>query len=276
MDEKNQEVYERIPWESLEKQGGDRQWLILGIAGAVVAGSLGYSFMSNRAAPLPPPLTEAAAAVAAPTTTFAPVAPAPAPAPAQPAPSVVTEADLYAVDPDRIAAEAAAHARWVVREFLANDGSTEQGVLRSLLPADIPLPSTPEGVLVFVEWVDSVGVEEVDVGTYRVDVLARYMVAADGGDYQRVDPELFTLDIDMTDGVPRLLGAPGVKPVDSAATAGLGLGAVPDAVAAGVEALRPGSEIVGGYVDPGGTWNVVVMTTGPGGVIRPEMVPIIP
>ncbi|MGF1616411.1 MAG: hypothetical protein ACFCU2_01185 [Acidimicrobiia bacterium] len=276
MDEKNQEVYERIPWESLEKQGGDRQWLILGIAGAVVAGSLGYSFMSNRPAPLPPPPTEAAAAVTAPPTTFTPVAPAPAPAPAQPAPSLVTEADLYAVDPDHLAVEAAAHARWVVREFLASDGSAQQGILRSLLPADIPLPSTPEGVLVFVEWVDSVGVEEIDVGTYRVDVLARYMVSADGGDYQRVDPELFALDIAMADGTARLVGAPVVKAIDSPATAGLGLGAVPDSVAAAVAALRPGSEIVGGYVDPGGTWNVVILAAGPGGVIRPEMVPISP
>ncbi len=276
MDEKNQEVYERIPWESLEKQGGDRQWLILGIAGAVVAGSLGYSFMSNRPAPLPPPPTEAAAAATAPTTTFAPVAPVPVPAPAQPAPSLVTEADLYAVHPDSLAAEAAAHARWVVRELLASDGSSEQGVLRSLLPADIPLPSIPEGVLVFVEWVDSVGVEEIDIGTYRVDVLARYMVSAGGGDYQRVDPEVFTLDIAMADGMPRLLGAPGVKAVESPATVGLGLSAVPDAVAAGVETLRPGSEIVGGYVDQGGIWNVVVMATGPGGVIRPEMIPISP
>ncbi len=274
MDEKNQEVYERIPWESLEKQGGDRQWLILGIAGAIVAGSLGYSFMSNRAAPLPPPPTEATAAVTAPATALAPSAPAPTPV--QPAPSVVTEADLYAVDPDRLAAEAAAHARWVVREFLASDGSTEQGVLRSLLPADIPLPSTPEGVLVFVEWVDSVGVEEVDVGTYRVDVLARYMVSADGAEYQRVPPELFTLDIGVDAGVPRLLGAPAVNAVDSPATAGLGLGAIPDAVAAAVEAIRPGSEIVGGYVDPGGTWKVVVMAMRLGGVVRPETVPISP
>lgn len=274
MDEKNQEVYERIPWETLEKQGGDRQWLILGIAGAVVAGSLGYSFMSNQPAPLPPPPTEVATAVTVPSTTLAPVAPV-APPP-QPAPSVVTEADLYAVDPDRLATEAAAHARWVVREYLAQDGSSEQGVLRGLLPADVPLPSTPEGVLVFVEWVDSTGVEEVDVGTYRVDVLARYMVSADGGDYQRVDPEIFTLDIEMTDGYPRLLGAPGVRAIDSPTTAGLGLGGVPDAVAAEVEALRPGSEIVGGYVDQGGTWNVVVLATGPGGVIRPETVPIGP
>lgn len=274
MDEKNQEVYERIPWETLEKQGGDRQWLILGIAGAVVAGSLGYSFMSNRPAPLQPSSTEVVAAATAPPTTFAPMAPAPAPA--QPAPSLVTEADLFAVDPDRLATEAAARARWVVREYLADDGSSEQGVLRALLPADIPLPSTPEGVLVFVEWVDSVGVAEIDVGTYRVDVLARYMVSSDGGDYQRVDPELFTLDIGMADGIPRVLGAPTVKAVDSPTTAGIGLGAVPDAVAAGVEALRPGSEIVGGYVDQTGTWNVVVLATGPGGVLRPEMVPISP
>ncbi len=276
MDEKNQEVYERIPWESLEKQGGDRQWLVLGIAGAVVAGSLGYSFMSNRPAPLPPPPSEAAAEAAPPATTLAPVAPASVPPPAQPAPSLVAEADLYAVDPDSLAAEAAAHARWVVREFLASDGSAEHGILRSLLPADIPLPSPPEGVLVFVEWVDSVGIEEVDVGTYRVSVLARYMVSVDGGDYQRVDPEIFTLDIGMTEGMPRLLGAPVVEAVDSPATAGIGLATVPDHVAAGVESVRPGSEIVGGYLDPSGMWNVVILAIGPGGVVRPEMVPISP
>lgn len=274
MEEKNQEVYERIPWETLEKQGGDRQWLVLGIAGAVVAGSLGYSFMSNRPVLPEPPPTEAAAAVTAPTTTLAAVPPAPAPA--QTAPSVVTEADLYAVDPDRLKAEAAAHARWVVREYLTQDGSSESGFLRALLPADIPLPSTPEGLLVFVEWVDSVRVAEVDVGTYRVDVLARYMVSSDGGDYQRVDPELFTLDIGIADGIPRLMGAPTVKGVDSPATGELVLGAVPDAVAAGVEALSPGSEIVGGYVDPGGIWNVVVLASGPGGVLRPETVSISP
>ena len=80
----------------------------------------------------------------------------------------------------------------------------------------------------------------------------------------------------MADGIPRLLGAPGVRAVESPAAASLGLSAVPDAVAAGVEALRPGSEIVGGSVDQGGTWNVVVLATSPGGVIRPETIPISP
>jgi hypothetical protein len=80
----------------------------------------------------------------------------------------------------------------------------------------------------------------------------------------------------MADGIPRLMGAPTVKAVDSPATGELVLGAVPDAVVAAVEALSPGSEIVGGYVDPGGTWNVVVLASGPGGVLRPETVPISP
>jgi hypothetical protein len=271
MDEQKQEVYERIPWETLEDRGKDRQWLIMGIASAVVAGSLGFSFMSNRSVPLPPEPSGVVTAEATPSTTLTPV-----PQP-QPAPSIVSEADLYAVDPDRLASEAAAHARWVVREYLASAGSADQReILRSLLPADLPLPSIPEGVLVFVEWVDSVGVEELDVGTYRVDVLARYMVSTDGSDYQRVAPEIFTVDIGVADGLPRLLSAPSVKVAEATATAGLGLGDIPETVAASAASISPGSEIVGGYVSASGTWNVVVLTVGPGGVLRPETVTISP
>jgi hypothetical protein len=192
-----------------------------------------------------------------------------------PAPSVVAEADLYAVDPDRLRSAAAAHARWVIREYLAHNGSPDENmILRSLLPTDVPLPSLPEGVLVFVEWVDSVSVEEVDVGAYRVEVLARYMISTDGGDYQRVDPELFSVEVGVVDGEPHLLSAPSAIPLEAVVTDGLGLDAVPDEVAANVETLRPGSQIVGGQIDGSGTWKVVVLATGPGGMLRPETIEV--
>jgi hypothetical protein len=271
MDEQNQEVYERIPWETLEQRGKDKQWVMMGVAAAVVAGSLGFTFMSNRSIPPPSPASTVADPGLSTTSTLAPAPPVASPP--ETAPSVVSEADLYAVDPDRLMSAAAAHARWVIREYLAHNGSPdENAILRSLLPADVPLPTMPEGVLVFVEWVDTVSVEEVDVGTFRVDVLARYMVSTDGGDYQRVDPELFSVEIGVIDGESHLLSAPSVKPLEAVVTDGLGLGAVPDEVAANVEALRPGSQIVGGHIDESGAWDVVVLAPGPGGILRPETI----
>jgi hypothetical protein len=275
MDEQNQEVYERIPWETLEQRGRDKQWVMLGVAAAVVAGSLGFTFMSNRSIPPPSPVSTEADPASPTPSTLAPAPPA-APSPGS-APSVVAEADLYAVDPDRLRSAAAAHARWVIREYLAHDGSADENlILRSLLPADVPLPSLPEGVLVFVEWVDSVSVEEVDVGAYRVEVLGRYMVSTDGGDYQRVDPELFSVEIGVLDGESHLLSAPSVIPLETVVTDSLGLDAVPDEIAANVEALRPGSQIVGGQIDGSGTWKVVVLAPGPGGVLRPETIAVGP
>jgi hypothetical protein len=273
MDEQTQEVYERIPWETLEQRGKDKQWVMMGVAAAIVAGSLGFTFMSNRSIPPPSSVATVTDPGSPPPSTVAPAPPL-APPP-ETVPSVVAEADLYAVDPERLMSAAAAHARWVIREYLAHDGSSdEKAILRSLLPADVPLPSLPEGVLVFVEWVDSVSVEEIDVGTYRVDVLARYMIATDGGDYQRVDPELFSVEIGVTDGQPHLLSAPSVTVAETVVTDGVGLDAVPEGVAASVEALRPGSQIIGGRVDGNGVWKVVVLTAGPGGVLRPETIAV--
>ena len=48
MTEERNEVYERIPWETLEKKGGDRQWLLMAFAVAVVVGALAFSFMQSQ------------------------------------------------------------------------------------------------------------------------------------------------------------------------------------------------------------------------------------
>ncbi|HSK06208.1 MAG TPA: hypothetical protein VK990_01725, partial [Acidimicrobiia bacterium] len=64
MEPERNEVYERIPWETLEEKKSDRQWMTLAIAGAIVLGALAYSFMSNR----PPAIAVATTVPAAPAT----------------------------------------------------------------------------------------------------------------------------------------------------------------------------------------------------------------
>lgn len=120
MESEREEVYERIPWETLEKKGGDRQWMVYAIAGAVTLGALAYSFIRNQ--PLPPARADQSVV-----TTIAASTATTAGRPATPSsvasPVVVAEADLYAVDPERLVDRAAAHAEWVAVEYVSYDGS---------------------------------------------------------------------------------------------------------------------------------------------------------
>lgn len=50
MDQERHEVYERIPWERLERPSGDRQWMLIALAAAVAVGALAFSFMKNQPA----------------------------------------------------------------------------------------------------------------------------------------------------------------------------------------------------------------------------------
>ncbi len=272
------EVYERIPWEQLTTPAKDRQWLIVAIAGAVVVGALAYSFASNRTAPVtvvesvPASLGQAEPAV----TTPAVPPPSAVPAP-NPSPRVVTEADLYAIAPQTLMDQAAAHAEWVVREFLRADGSAEGNqTLRLLLPADVPLPSVGEGYLSFVEWTRAMSVTEIDTVTYRVEVLATYMVATEGNDYVRQPPEVFSFDVKVDDAGPLVVSAPTISDASIAANETLGLVDVPQPVMALVDQVRPGADIVGGRLLGNGQWEVVVLTVGPGGSTRPEVVLVEP
>ena len=146
MEPERQEVYERIPWETLEKKGSDRQWLLYAVAGSVVLGALAYSFIRNQPAEIPPPATAEAASAAvssvpATTTTAVPVAPQ---ASTVASPLVVAEADLYAVDPERLIDQAATHAEWFAVEFVAYDGSERSAkTLAGLLPAISAARRTP-------------------------------------------------------------------------------------------------------------------------------------
>lgn len=271
MEEKREEIYERIPWETLQNPKSDRQTLIIGLAIAVVAGALVYSFVGNRSAPEAIPTGGESSTVTAPVAappTASPYMAAP-PLPASTAPESISEADLYAISPAVLSEAAVAHAEWFVYEYLTVDGSGENSILRELLPQDIPLPVAPEGALVFVEWVKSLSSHEVEPGLYSIDVLAHYMVAEDGGDYRRAEPEVITVTVAMSEVGPQIASAPSIGPIVVEPLSSSGLGSVPADVENLVLSSDPDAAVVGGVARDDGTWSLVIVTSGPGGVLRP-------
>jgi hypothetical protein len=274
MEPKRNETYERIPWETLEEQKPDRQWLIMAVAGAVVLGALAYSFMSNRPAPVP---VASSVATGSPQTT-APTAPPPqviAPPVASTAPIVTAEADLYAVHPDRAIDRAMTHAEWFVAEYLTVDGTDEgRAALTALTPAGVPLPSAGEGTRVFVEWVRASAAEEIGELLYRVTVLARTLAAAANAEYQRQAPLQIEVDVSVAGGAAQVVMAPRVFPAQPGPAHQLALVPVPDEVGAAALQQSGGSEVVGGIQTPDGEWQVVVVAVMHDGVSRPVSVPI--
>jgi len=273
MEPERNEVYERIPWETLEEKKGDRQWLMFGVAGAIVLGALAYSFMSSRPAVVPvattmvttPSLAEQASA---PVTT-ATAAPA-LPPTAATVPVVTAEADLYAVHPERAIDQVAAHAEWFVTEYLTVDGSEEgRASLTGLMPAGVPLPVAAEGTRVFVEWVRATGVEEIAPLTYRVTVLARSLAAQDDAAYQRQAPLELAVDVSLSEDSPQVVTAPQIRPAASGQPHQLALAQVPEEVGSAALQQAAGTEVVGGVQTPDGDWQVVVLAPTPDAVSRP-------
>lgn len=265
MDQDRQEVYERIPWESLEKRGGDRQWLVYVLAGAVTLGALAYSFVRNQ--PTAPPPVEAvdSTAPATPTTV---VSAATTPT-TMASPVVVAEADLFAVDPERLIDQAAAHAEWFAVEYVSFDGSEQsRQILSSLLPEEMPLPEAPDGTQVFVDWAGARSVTQTGPTTFEVEVLVRSLSSSGDAGFTRQPPLLLTMSVETTDdGRPRVTTMPTLSTAAVAPAAGLTLAPVPDEVIAGIEA--GGDGVIGGVQQADGTWQVVVMVPGADGVSRP-------
>lgn len=268
MDPERQEVYERIPWETLEKKGGDRQWLVMAVAGAIAVAALAYSFMKNQPVPASSPTVAAPVAVS-PTVSSIPVTPTTT----QPSsPVVMAEADLYAVDPDQMAQEIAAHAEWFAVEYFNVDGSEEsRQTLSSLLPSGVPLPETPDGVQVFVDWVGAGAVTEIAPLTYEVDVLVRSLMAQGDTAFARQPPRVATVTLTVDDGgVPHVASAPSIEVQTPPAPVASSLVQVPADIQALVESSH--GPVVGGIQDGDGTWRVVAMVTGIDGVRRPQTV----
>ena len=269
MEPERNEVYERIPWETLDEKKNDRQWLLFGIAGAIVLGALAYSFMSNRPVAVPVATTMAMANPTVPTITTPASAPA-LPPTAATSPVVTAEADLYAVHPERAIDRVAAHAEWFAAEYLTVDGSEEGlAALTSLLPSGVPLPVAAEGTRVFVEWVRAMTVEEIGALTYRVTVLARSLAAEGDAAYQRQAPLELAIEVSLAAGSPQVVLPPQVSQAPAGPAHPLALVPVPDEVGAAALEQTGGSEVVGGMQGPDGGWQVVVLVTTPDGVSRP-------
>lgn len=270
MDHERDEVYERIPWETLDRPAGDRQWLIIAVAGAVAVGALAFSFMRGQPVAAPP-LETVPTAVAE---TAPPSSPGSTAAPAAAPPMVVTEEDLFAIDIEHLADIATAHAEWFAVEYLSFDGSEQsRQTLGSLLPAGIPIPEAPDGTQVFVDWVGARSVEESGPLTFLVEVTARSLVARGDGPFTRQPARMLQVEVSVgEDGLPRvtlpprLVGAPVPAPSQAA------LSAVPDEVRAQVETSH--GPVVGGQARPDGSWLVVAMVAGPDQVTRPVTVAV--
>lgn len=265
MDQERPEIYERIPWETLEKGGGDRQWLVYAIAGAVVLGALAYSFMRNQ--PVDPPSAGATVTSIAPNSTLTTI-PEVTPSTVT-GPVVVTEADLYAVDPDQLAQRAAGHAEWFAVEYVAFDGSDGSAdVLAALLPSGLPVPQAPEGTQVFVDWAGVQAVTQLDPVTFDVEVLVRSLVSGGDTGFVRQPPQVVTVEVMIgDDGEPRVTGAPTVAAAETTSPGEAALDPVPEGLVSKLEADH--GDVIGGLVADDGSWQVVVMAEGVDGVRRP-------
>lgn len=268
MEPDRQEVYERIPWETLEQKRNDRQWVVYAVAGAVVLGALSYSFMRNQPTADPSPMT-----VAAPPAPVTTVVPKPDSSPSTvSSPIVMAEADLFAVDIERLVDEAAGHAEWFAVEYVAVDGSDESSeTLAALLPEGIPLPQAPDDTQVFVDWVRARGVTQTGPTSYEVEVLVRSLVSSGTSGFARQAPLVVSVPIEIgDDGRPRVAGAPSLAMAEPVAVSVIDLAELPDDLAIQLEASH--GEVVGGIQLGDGSWEVVVMAEGSDGVSRPVAV----
>lgn len=267
MEEERPEVYERIPWETLDRKSGDRQWMVYAVAGAVVLGALAYSFMRNQ--PMVSPQSEAVVTTAPATTVTSSMGITPS---TVASPVVVAEADLYAVDPELLADQAAAHAEWFAVEFVSVDGAERsRELLTSLLPEGIPLPEAPEGTQVFVDWAGALSVTQTGPALFDVEILVRSLLSTGEGGFVRQPPLVVIVEVSVgDDGKARVTGAPTLAAVDPASPARGLLGEVPADLVDRVETEY--GTVVGGHQDDDGTWRVVVMSQGSDGVRRPVTV----
>lgn len=275
MEPERDEIYDRIPWETLEPAGASRQWLVYAAAAALVLGALAYSFTRNQS---PTPASQAAEPAATSTIPATTATTAAAPTPSTAADTVVVaEADLFAVDPERLIDLAAAHAEWFAVEYVSFDGDVESGsVLEALLPLGTPLPQAPDGIQVFVDWAGATAVAQTGPSTFDVDVVVRSLVARDDSAFTRQPPQHLMVPIELDgEGRPRVSRPPVLEERDPAGSAELALQEVPAGVA---ENLSVEGEVVGGVPGANGGWLVVIFAPGPDGVTRPVTVeaPAIP
>jgi hypothetical protein len=195
-----------------------------------------------------------------------------APLPTNASPLVVAEADLYAVDPERLVDQVTAHAEWFAVEYFGVDGSAESSqALAGLMPEGVPLPVAPEGIQVFVDWVGATSVVEIDVLSFDVEVAVRSLKSEGGGAFARQPTRIATLRVQIgDDGLPRVLTPPLVVTATQPTSSQLELVPVPDELRVQLEASH--GPVIGGQTNADGEWSVVVMATDVDGVARPTTI----
>ncbi|HEY6634719.1 MAG TPA: hypothetical protein VI141_03810 [Acidimicrobiia bacterium] len=280
------EVYERIPWETLERKGGDRQWLVYAVAGAVTLGALAYSFTRNQPATVPvtagvamettTPGSGQGAAVPVPAgdTQSPPVATiADSTATTSAGPMVVAEADLFALEPERLIDRVSAHAEWLAVEYVAYDGTEEsRQTLAALLPTGSPLPEASEGTQVFVDWVGVTEITQTGALSYEVEVLVRSLTSSTDAGFSRLPARLLLMEVVLDEeGEPGLASLPATSAMTFADPVEMSLVDVPADLAV---PIGPGDRVLGGRQSTDGSWEVMVMHPGSDGVTRPVRVPV--
>jgi hypothetical protein len=175
-DERDVEVFERIPWESLTERT-DRRWIAYVVAAVIVLGALGVSVGRHLGgAPVaPPPTTLAAPTEAITTTTAAMVSPSSPPTTSP----MLTEADLMALPAADLEWSAAALAEWFVVDHFTRD--------------------TTGGDRSYVEWVRAFEVEWTSTTTASVTVLARRLAAQGNDPYRRLEEEAWEVITELTE-----------------------------------------------------------------------------
>jgi hypothetical protein len=255
------EQFERIPWDQIKPTSNSRARVIYLAAAALVVASVSAAVARNFAGspPLPPTATPAATVPAPsvpPTVSTASTAVSAAPAPA----TVWAEADLMAVHPESLEAEAAAVAEWLAADYFTVDGSAGwSDHLASLLPPGSPVPQPAAGYRSFVEWAQTVAVSESGPGEFVVTVIVRRLAATDPDPYQRLPLQALDLKIRWTDEGWSVLDLPSPAPTPQLAPAPpWSVEEPPEEVAAAALAKTGGEgAVLGGSQEEGG-WRVVV------------------
>lgn len=195
-EDRDTEIFERIPWESLEKGSQRRWWVYLGAA-ALFMGGIGISIGRGTASPVAPAPAD--------TTQVVPIAEEEV----APPPSIITsttmatsgtwaEADLMAAPVPGLETSAASLAEWFVVDHFTRDGSSgEEG--RS-----------------FVDWAGPIAFEWVESGGAEVTVLIRRLATPGEGSYQRLPDEAWKVVLSLDDTGWKVVDGPySAQPADS-------------------------------------------------------------
>jgi hypothetical protein len=263
MADNNDEQFERIPWEQLRTPPGSRRNLVYVVAAAVAAAGISAALSRNFAPDTPSPDTTASPAVVTTPvlTTTTTLEPAP-----------WTEADLMAIHPEELKAEAGVMAEWFVSDYFSVDGTEQlRAEVGSLLPAGVDVSPPLTGHRSFVEWARTTSVVEEGPAEFAVVVVVRSLGAGPGEGYERVplravevilrwtDDGWSVIDLPSPTSLPRFSPAAGEYPQ----------GEIPPEVSAqALDRLGPGARVIGGGVVDG-RWRIVVEDVDQAGGVWP-------